>query len=52
MKTQTSVYLSDKDIKKLKELKSLYEADSVSELLRIIINNEYDLMAKYKELIR
>lgn len=51
MKTQTSIYMSDKDMKKFKELKKQYQADSGSELFRIILNNEWQQYQKYKEII-
>lgn len=50
MKTQTSIYMSDKDMKKFKELKKYYEAESGSELFRIMLNNEWQQAQKYKEI--
>lgn len=51
MKTQSSIYLSEKDMKKVRELVKYYDSQSASELYRTLINNEYNQLLKYKEMI-
>lgn len=50
MKKQTSVYLSDKDNRKLEVIKKTYETENTSEILRVLIDNEYETIKKYQEL--
>lgn len=50
MKTQTSIYMTDKDMKKFKQLRKYYEAESGSEMFRIMLNNEWQQFLKYKDI--
>lgn len=50
MKSQTSIYLSDKDKKRLKTLQEAYETDNVSELIRKLIEQEVERIRFYREL--
>ena len=52
MKTQTSIYLSEKDIRKTKELVAKYDLGSASELVRMLIDKEYTTMKKYEEILK
>lgn len=50
MKQSTSISLSDKDRKRLKELLTVYDLESASELIRLLIEQEYNTVNKYREL--
>lgn len=50
-KSQTSFYLSEKDLKKIKKLQEIYDVRSASELIRILIQDEIDRVKKYEELM-
>ena len=49
-KKSTSLYLSDKDIKKIEKLKEVYETENTSELVRILIQEEITRIQKYQNL--
>ena len=51
MKKQTSIYLSEKDIKIIEELKEIYECESTTSLVRMLIRDELNNVNKYKNLI-
>lgn len=46
----TSINLSEKELKKLKELQEAYECDSISGIVRVLLNDEYSRMQKYHEM--
>lgn len=46
----TSINLSDKEMRKLKKLKEAYECDSNSEIIRLLVNDEFNRMQKYHEM--
>lgn len=50
MKTGTSIYLSDKDKKRIDFLLNVYETEKVSELIRILIEKEYQTVKSYQDL--
>lgn len=50
MKRQSSVYLSEKDFKKVEKLKEVYEAESLGALVKILIDNEITNVQKYENL--
>lgn len=51
MKKQTSIYLSDKDQKKLGKIKEVLEADSNNEIIKLLIKEEYERIVKYTNLV-
>lgn len=50
MKTGTSIYLSEKDKKRVEYLQKIYETNKVSELIRILIEKEYNTIKSYQKL--
>lgn len=50
MKTGTSIYLSDKDKRKIDYLLNVYETEKVSELIRILVDKEYQTVKSYQDL--
>lgn len=50
MKQSTSIYLSDKDKKRMERLLEIYEVRSMSELIRILVEKETERINYYKEL--
>lgn len=50
MKKQTSIYLSEKDQNRLAKIKEVYEADTNNEVIKRLIQEEYDRIAKYTNL--
>lgn len=50
MNSNTSVRLSDKDIKKLKDIQEAYEINSFSEMIRVLIRQEHERIIFYKDL--
>lgn len=51
MKTQKSFYLSEKDNRKIEKLKKLYDVKSASELIRILIDDEFKRVKMYEEML-
>lgn len=50
MKGTTSIYISDKDKRKGEYLMNVYETEKFSELIRILIEKEYNQVRQYQEL--
>lgn len=50
MKKQTTIYLSDKDQKKLNKIKETLEADTNNEVFKKLIQEEYERILKYTTL--
>lgn len=51
MDKQTTIYLSDKDMKRLELVKELFETNKTNEVIKILIKEEYDRIKKYRDLI-
>lgn len=51
MEKQINMRLTSKDFKKFEELKKLYEIVNNSELIRLLITEEYARINKYKDII-
>lgn len=49
-KRQTSIYLSEQDYRKLDKVKTVYEAESYSQVLKALIENEYMQILKYQNM--
>lgn len=49
MRTSTSISLSEKDKAKIKELIKIYDVESLSELLRILVQQEMERINFYRE---
>lgn len=50
MKSTTSIYISEKDKRKAEYLMKVYETEKFSELIRILIEKEYNTVKQYQEL--
>ena len=50
MKKQTTIYLSDKDKKRIERIKEVYEADTTTEVIKRLILEEFDRIEKYSNL--
>lgn len=50
MKKQTTIYLSDNDMKKLAKIKELTECNSNTEVIKNLIKEEFDRISKYLSL--
>lgn len=50
MKGTTSIYLNDKDKRRIEYLLNVYETEKFSELIRILIEKEYNTIKSYQEL--
>lgn len=46
---QTSIYLTEKDLKRLEIIKNLYETTKNTDAIKILIKEEYDRIKKYKD---
>lgn len=51
MDKQTTIYLSDKDTKRLDLIKEVYETSKTNEILKTLIKEEYERIKKYRDLI-
>lgn len=49
MRTSTSISLSEKDKQKIKELIKIYDVESLSELVRILVQQEIERINFYRE---
>lgn len=50
MDKQTTIYLSDRDQKRLDLIKEIYETGKTNEMIKILIKEEYERIQKYVEL--
>lgn len=48
MEKQTSIYLTEKDLKRLELCKEVYETNKTTDIIRILIKEEYERIKKYK----
>lgn len=48
---QINVKLSEKTLKKFDTIKETYDNQNTSEMMRLLIEKEYERIQKYKELI-
>lgn len=49
MEKQTTIYLSDKDQKRLDLIKEIYETSKNTDIIKILIKEEYDRIRKYNQ---
>lgn len=49
MEKQTTIYLSDKDKKRLDLIKEIYETSKNTDIIKILIKEEYDRIRKYNQ---
>lgn len=48
MDKQTTLYLSEKDLKRLEIVKDVWETNKNTDIIKILIKEEYDRIMKYK----
>ena len=48
MEKQTSIYLTEKDLKRLELCKEVWETNKTTDIIRILIKEEYERIKKYK----
>lgn len=46
---QTTIYLSEKDIKRLEKCKEIWESKSNSDIIKILIKEEYERIKRYQD---
>ncbi len=51
MDKQTSIYLSDKDLARLEKCKEIYETSKTSDIIKILIKEEYERIKKYTDVL-
>lgn len=51
MEKQTSIYLTEKDLKRLEIVKEVWETTKNTDIIKILIKEEYERIMKYKGLI-
>lgn len=51
MEKQTSIYLTEKDQKRLEIIKEVWETTKNTDIIKILIKEEYERIIKYKGLI-
>ena len=51
MEKQTSVYLSDKDLKRLDKIKEVWETNKNTDAIKTLIKEEYERIKRYQDLI-
>lgn len=49
MEKQTTIYLSDKDQKRLDLIKEIYETSKNTDIIKILIKEEYERIRKYNQ---
>ena len=49
MEKQTTIYLSDKDQKRLDLIKEIYETSKNTDIIKILIKEEYERIKKYNQ---
>lgn len=47
MEKQTTIYLSEKDLKRMDKIKDIYETSKTSDIIKILIREEYERISKY-----
>lgn len=50
MQNQTAIYLTDNDRKRLNVIKEVYENNKNSDVIRILIKEEYDRIRRYRDI--
>lgn len=48
MEKQTTIYLTDKDLKRLELCKEIWETSKNTDIIKILIKEEYDRIKKYR----
>lgn len=48
MEKQTSIYLTEKDLKRLELVKEVWETSKNTDIIKILIKEEYNRIIKYK----
>lgn len=48
MEKQTSVYLSEKDLKRLEACKEVWETSKNTDIIKILIKQEYERIKRYR----
>lgn len=48
MDKQTTIYLTDKDLKRLEAVKEIWETNKTTDIIKILIKEEYDRIKKYR----
>lgn len=49
MEKQTSIYLSEKDLIRLEKCKEIWETPKTSDIIKLLIKQEYERIKRYKE---
>lgn len=49
MEKQTTIYLTDKDLKRLDLCKEIWETNKTTDIIKILIKEEYERIKKYRE---
>ena len=49
MEKQTTIYLTDKDLKRLDVCKEVWETNKNTDIIKILIKEEYDRIKKYRD---
>lgn len=50
MQNQTAIYLTENDKKRLNVIKEVYENTKNSDVIRILIKEEYERIRRYREI--
>lgn len=48
MEKQTSIYLTEKDLKRLEACKEVWETNKNTDIIKILIKQEYERIKRYK----
>ena len=49
MEKQTSIYLTEKDLKRLELVKDVWETSKNTDIIKILIKEEYNRIKKYRD---
>lgn len=49
MEKQTSIYLSEKDLARLEKCKEVWETPKNTDIIKLLIKQEYERIKRYKE---
>lgn len=51
LEKQTTIYLSEQDIKRLEKIKDLYDTTKTNDVIKSLIKEEAERIAKYQKII-
>ena len=49
MEKQTTIYLTEKDLKRLEKCKEIWETPKTCDIIKILIKEEYERIKKYTQ---